>query len=211
VIPLIAAGAALLGSALTYHGQREANATNQNIADRANDLNFAEAQRNRDFQAQQVSAQNEFQERMANTVHQREVEDLKKAGINPILTVGSGAPAPSGSAASGSQATANTTTVQNTLAGAGTMINNALSAAQLVGGIQKQAAETKLINTQAKVMRKDIPKSEIINEGYDLIKPLIRKLKEGIQSSSKQYDSYKNEVQNLTQQAQKTFNLGGLR
>lgn len=70
-------GAGLLGGGLDYLGAQQQNASAR----------------------QQADEQMAFQERMSDTAHQREVEDLKKAGLNPVLSANAGASTPTGAAA----------------------------------------------------------------------------------------------------------------
>lgn len=99
------------GSSNTKDALRAQIAGQQQI----NALSIAEAQKNRDFQ-----------ERMSNTAHQREIADLRAAGLNPILsaTGGSGA-----SSAAGSMAT-----LENPWKGTTTEIN----AARKIQEVEKQ-------------------------------------------------------------------------
>lgn len=81
---------------------REASATGASQAALANNTAMANWEKAAQYNAEQARIQREWQERMANTVYQRSVEDMKKAGINPILAANMGL----GTASVGSGATA---------------------------------------------------------------------------------------------------------
>lgn len=198
---ILAAAGPLIGGLLGYQGQTDTNRSNETIANNATSANMGEAQRNRDFQASQASAQMAFQadqinqqrqyeSGMSNTAHQREVADLKAAHLNPILSVNGGASTPSSGAAqgasgSGSQGQAQTATMQNPLSGMLAMTTSALEASKLAGQLDIQSAQAENLRQQTakskvdeEVARKGEPASKIINNLYNYGSETWKKLKE---------------------------------
>lgn len=93
-----------------YQEQQSAKAyqSSLDLAKYNNEWNASQVDKMNAFNAEQAQSQMDFQERMSNTSHQREVKDLIAAGLNPVLSANNGASSPAGSSASGGAASADT-------------------------------------------------------------------------------------------------------
>lgn len=92
--PLPILGAAL-GDVPILGPMLNAGAENQAVRDR--NVEAANVMREQmAFSANEATKNRDFQERMSNSAHQRAMQDLKSAGLNPLLGLSDGASTPSG-------------------------------------------------------------------------------------------------------------------
>lgn len=150
----------ILGPLLQYQGTRETNQANIDISNAATAANLAEAEKNR-----------AWQEKMSSTAHQREVQDLIKAGINPMIGSQTGASTPSGG-----QGTAIAAKLENPLAGASGWLNSAVDSMKTLGEIKLQDKQAKLLEAQTvktgvetEVGKRNLPEAQIKNKIYNYL------------------------------------------
>jgi len=140
--PLGALGGAVLG----YSSAKGVEETNE--------INQEQARLNREFQGAQAQKQMDFQRTMSNTAHQRQIADLKKAGLNPILAAGgSGASSPGGAAASGSLP-----------APAGNKTQAALDMGLQLANLRNIQANTAKTNAETALTQNQLPRSNVFNK-----------------------------------------------
>lgn len=157
--------------------------------------------------AAQANKQMDFQQRMRETAHQTEVNDLKLAGLNPLLSANGGAATPSGAQG----------TVQNVAQG---MAASAMEMKQMQMQAEKQKeeianlqagraytkAQEKKTNLESDVLKKDANEASIKKEMTDYwIRPFFEKIKQmdtlSNKGASKAWDFIKNPMQwNMTPQ-----------
>lgn len=89
-----------LGNAIPFLGPITSIFSAKSAKD-TNTQSQASAREAMEFEAAQSAKQMDFQERMSNTAHTREVADLKNAGLNPILSANGGASTPTGAMGGG--------------------------------------------------------------------------------------------------------------
>lgn len=135
------------------------------------------AQLNNAWNAEQVQKQMDYETEMSNTAHQREVTDLLRAGLNPVLSAKlGGASTPSVSAASadtgatGTASSSSSTAIQAKVSreNAATQAQAQISAASIAASAQKYAADMAYKT------------AELNNENPNSMAGLLREVLEGI-------------------------------
>lgn len=144
---IAAVAAPVIGGLMSSSGQASANTANKNLS----------------------REQMQFQERMSSTAHVRQVEDLRAAGLNPILSANTGASAPTGSMA----------TMQNedaeTARGIESAVTSSLANKRLSQDIKNLKAQEQKTNTETALLKANKPAAELKHDAGKYIQGIIEK------------------------------------
>jgi len=165
----------VISGGLGFLGQQDTNATSKENAEIANTFNANQAQINRDYQTE-----------MSNSAYQRQVVDMQKAGLNPMLAYikGGGASTPSGNTA-----TANVPYYTSPITGAASY---KLTSAQAA----KTEAEKPNVEAHTNVLKSQF---DLNNAQYDLVLQTTEKIYKEARNLDTEQDRLKSVIVNLAE------------
>lgn len=147
VASLIVAGTAIAGGVVSARGQRQTNAQNVALSREQMDWSTGEAYKQRDFEKE-----------MSDTAVVRRIEDLKKAGLNPMLAYNGVADTPSYQLPSYDKAKVENPNIAmgQGIASAGQAV---LEAQQTKANTQAARAQARKTDAEAQVVESELPYS----------------------------------------------------
>lgn len=180
-LPFIGSTAlALGGSALDFLSAQKQNESAEN-----------QARASMDFSAASAAEQMKFQERMSNTSHQREVEDLKRAGLNPLLSLNSGASTPSGAMGNGAMAPV-VPELSHVYSGARDTMSFMADMRAKMASIDLTKSHKANVDADTRLKKGSIPSSEVKGDFVTWLRRMMRNRSAQFSSSYKAYDELLN-------------------
>ena len=199
-------GLANISPVATLIGISEQRRTNQQNVDLQRESNFVssrEAEINRDWQ-----------EQMSNSAYQRAVDDLGKAGLNPMLAYTQGGASSPGGGQGSSQAAVVENEIQESVATAMAMkrLKEEVGKIQSEKELNQESKRTqkklqKLHETNARSVEADIPRKKTTSDFFEILAPLINNTGTGFKEMKKWKDHIKQKVDESDTKGKNRWNL----